>query len=131
MIQSFVQLSVIVAILAFSAAAAAESLVEMLLRVAGLTVMPDQMRETDPAPGDIWVVSPGVTPPTALTSGGGYRSPVFSLTDATIVALKRDSVVRISVSGAVERLHNVPGIVKLIGFDAKNAHEVVVLLDRR
>jgi len=130
MIQSLVRLQVIVALLAFSAAAGAESVVEMLLRVAGLTASPAQMRDPQPDPGNIWVVSPGVTPPTSLTSGGGYRSPVFSPVDGSIVALNGDTIVRIPASGgAVERVRDVPGVVKLVGFDGKNAYEVVMLLD--
>jgi hypothetical protein len=132
MIQSVVQLPVIVALLAFFAAATSESVLEILLRVTGLTASPALMRgpgdEVDP--GDIWVVSPGGAPPTALTSGGGYRSPIFSPVDGSIVALNGDTVVRIPASGgAVERVRDVPGVVKLVGFEAKNGDDVVVLLE--
>jgi hypothetical protein len=132
MIHSRTHLRVIVALLAFSAPAAAESVVEMLLRVSGLTASPTQMRDPEPHPGDIWVVSPGSDPPTALTSGGGYHSPVFSLANDTIVALKGETVVRIPLTGgAVERVRDVQGVIKLVGFDAKNPYEVVVLVDDR
>jgi hypothetical protein len=126
---SFRHLLVMIAVLAFSSPAAAESVVEMLLRISGLTASPTQLRDPEPLPGDIWVVSPGVTPPTALTSGGSYRSPVFSA-DATIVALKGDTVVRLASSdGTVARVCDVPGIVKLVGLDPKNDQEIVVLLN--
>jgi hypothetical protein len=132
MIQSLGQLPMIVSLLTFSAATTSESVLEILLRVTGLTASPAPMRgpgdEVDA--GDIWVVSPGGAPPTALTSGGGYRSPIFSPVDGSIVALRRDTVVRIPAHrGSIVPIRDVPGVLKLVGFEAKNGDDVVVLLD--
>jgi hypothetical protein len=113
-----------------AAAAGAETMVEKLLRVAGLTAAPSQLRSTgdDADTGDVWVATPGGGPPAALTSGGGYRSPVFA-PDGALLALKGDAVVRIAPGGGVAPLHKVAGAAKLVGLDGKNSDELVVLLD--
>ena len=115
-----------------SATAAAETMVERLLRVAGLTASPAQMRGPgdEIQAGDIWVASPGVGAPVALTSGSGYTSPIFSPMDDSIFALKGASVVRIPAAGGrVVAVQKTAGLLKLVGFDGKNVDEVVVLLD--
>ena len=119
----------VLALLAFATAGHAETMVEKLLRVSGLTASPAEMRGPgdEPEAGDVWVVSPGGAP-AALTSGGGYRSPVFS-PDGSVFALKGDAVVRVA-PGSVATLQKVSGALKLVGFDGRNADEVVVLLDR-
>jgi hypothetical protein len=130
MMRRFVQVAAIGSLLAFPTAAAAESMVDTLLRVAGLTASPAQMRgpgdEVDA--GDIWVAATGGGPASALTSGGGYRSPIFA-PDASIVALKGDALVRIPASGgSAAPVQRVAGVLKLVGFDARNADAIVVLL---
>jgi hypothetical protein len=115
-----------------STAAAAETMLERLLRVSGLTAAPGQMRGPgdDISAGDIWVASPGGAAPVVLTSGGGYTSPIFSPTDGSILALKSAGVVRIPVAGGrVVTIQKAAGVLKLIGFDARNTDEVVVLLE--
>jgi hypothetical protein len=118
--------------LALPTAAAAESLVEKLLRVSGLTASPAQMRnpgeEVDA--GDVWMVPADGGTPVALTTGGGYRSPIFAPTDGSIVALRGDTLVRIPAGGgSAVPVQHAPGILKLVGFDTGNADEIVVLLD--
>ena len=116
------------ALLAVATAVHAETMVEKLLRVSGLTASPAEMRGPgdEPDAGDVWVASPGGAP-AALTSGGGYRSPVFS-PDGSVFALKGDTVVRVA-PGSVATFQKVSGALKLVGFDGKNADEIVVLLD--
>ena len=62
--------------------AATETTFQKLLRVAGITANPAQMRGPgdDFDPGDVWVVSLGGKP-APLTLGGGYSSPIFSPVD--------------------------------------------------
>ena len=129
MMRRVVQILGVLALLAFATAGHAETMVEKLLRVSGLTASPAEMRGPgdEPEAGDVWVVSPGGAP-AALTSGGGYRSPVFS-PDGSVFALKGDAVVRVA-PGSVATLQKVSGALKLVGFDGRNADEVVVLLDR-
>jgi hypothetical protein len=120
----------VLAALALPLAGAADSLLEKLLRVAGLTAAPAQMR----GPGDeveagsIWVahLERGSVSPVTLDSG--YRSPIFSLADGSIFALKGDTVVRIPPEGGKPApVQRVTGVAKLVGFDGANPEEIVVL----
>lgn len=131
MMRALVRLAAIGSLLTLPAAVAAESMMDTLLRVAGLTASPAQMRgpgdEVDA--GDIWVTGAGGGPASPLTSGGGYRSPVFA-PDGAIVALKGDAVMRIpAAGGSAASLQRAPAVLKLVGFDAKNADAIVVLVD--
>lgn len=118
------------AMVAVPSSAAAETLFQKLLRVAGLTASPAQMRGPgdDFERGDVWVVSLGGTPQ-PLTTGGGYSSPIFSPVDGSLLALKGDTVVRIPTAGGTGvAARTIPGALKLIGFDGKSPDEVVVLM---
>ena len=123
-----VQVLAALAVLAVATAGRAETMMEKLLRVSGLTASPAEMRGPgdEPDAGDVWVVMPGGGAPTALTFGGGYRSPVFA-PDGSVFALKGDTVVRVAPGAAT--LQKAAGALKLVGFDGKNADELVVLLD--
>ena len=81
--------------------------------------------------GDIWTVNANGSERTALTSGGGYHSPIFAPAGDYIYALKADALVRIPAAGGAEQtLLNAAGIVKLVGFDGSNANALIVLTDR-
>lgn len=119
------------AVLAVQTPAPNESFLEKLLRIAGLTAAPSQMRgpSDEVLRGNVWIAQVSGGAPKALTTDGGYRSPVFSA-DRTIYALHEDAIVRIPTrGGAVARVQAAPGVLKLVGFDRKSADEVVVLLD--
>jgi hypothetical protein len=129
----FSRLSIrLLAMLALSATVAAqESLLQKLLRIAGLTAAPSQLRGPGEAvePGNIWIVPADRGTPKALTLDGGYTSPIFS-TDGRVYALKGDTLVRLpQETGAGVAVHKVPRALKLVGFDAANADELVVLVD--
>lgn len=106
-----------------------ETLLQKLLRVAGLTAAPSQMRAPgDPQPGDIWIVSLQDRTAQMLTQDGGYRSPVFAANDAFVYALRDDVVVRIPVAGgAAAQQGRAPDVVKLVGFDGPN--DLIVLTE--
>ena len=106
-----------------------ETLLQKLLRIAGLTAAPSQMRAPgDPHPGDIWIVSLQDRNPRALTNDGGYHSPVFAPNDGFVYALRDDSVVRIPVAGgAATSQGRASGIVKLVGFDGPD--DLIVLTE--
>jgi hypothetical protein len=107
-----------------------ESVLSKLLRIAGLTASPSQMRgpADDAAVGDIWTVNVDGRSNRALTSDGGYRSPIFNGPD--VLALRASAIVRLGAQrGSAVAVQNVPGIIKLVGIDAANPAEVVVLLD--
>jgi hypothetical protein len=127
-----VTLAVAAGAVALSMDAAAESLIERLLRIAGLTAAPAQMR----GPGDevkagsIWVANLEHQTTSPLTPGGGYRSPIFSPLDGSVLALERDTLVRIPAEGGPSAVvQRVSGAVKLVGFDAASPDEIVVLLE--
>jgi hypothetical protein len=122
----------IVLALAVPANAATESLVNRLLRVSGLTAAPGQMRGPgdEVEAGNIWIASLDQRTARALTSDGGYRSPVFSPADGAIYALRGDTIVRVPAEGGkLAAVRKVSGALKLIGFDGKTPDEAVVLLD--
>jgi len=108
-----------------------ESIITKLLRIAGLTVAPTQMRGPgdDVAAGDIWIVALDQRAPRSLTTDGGYRSPIVA-TDGTIYALKGDVLVRLTAKGGQPaQVQKAPGVRKLAGFDPATKDEIVVLLE--
>ena len=110
--------------------AVADSLLDKLLRITGLTVAPGQMRSEDAEPGSIWIANIERSTVNQLTADSGYSSPVFSPADGRIFALKGDIVVRVPLEGsAPAAIQRVTGAVKLVGFDSKNPNEIVILLD--
>ncbi|HEX2457949.1 MAG TPA: hypothetical protein VHI99_29905 [Vicinamibacterales bacterium] len=108
-----------------------ESIITKLLRIAGLTVAPTQMRGPgdEVAPGDIWIVALDARAPRALTTGGGYRSPIIG-PDGMVYALKGDAVVRLDTQQSqTAPLQKATGVRKLVGFDPATRDEIVVLLE--
>jgi hypothetical protein len=109
-----------------------ESLLDKLLRIAGLTAAPSQMRgpADEVLEGQIWAAQASGGGVKALTTDRGYRSPVFS-PDGSIYALKGAAIVRVQPrDGAASNVQNAPGVRKLVGFDPGSTNEIVVLLDR-
>ncbi len=123
---------VVLAVLAVAPPSAAESLLDKLLRISGLTASPAQMRAPDVMveAGNIWIADLDRRTARAVTTGGGYRSPIFPPVTGNIYALKGDAIVRISPeNGAAVAMQRVPAVIKLIGFDSRNDDDIVVLLD--
>ena len=55
---------------------------------------------------------------------------MFSPSDGTIYALRENAIVRVPIRGGpAAKVHEVTGVVKLVGFDRNSPDEVVVLLD--
>ena len=118
-------------VLSVPAVTTTQTLTEKLLRVAGLTPGPAPARGTDAAvaAGNIWVATTDKSTSKALTTDGGYTSPIFS-PDGRMYALRSGAVVRLpQETGAGVAVHKVPGALKLVGFDAKNPDDLVVLLE--
>ncbi len=123
---------VVLAVLAVATPVSAESLLDKLLRVSGLTATPAQMRPAGDTveAGNIWIADLDRRTARAVTTGGGYRSPIFSPVTGSLYALNGDAIVRISLeNGAAGALQKALAVVKLVGFDSKNDDEIVVLLD--
>lgn len=109
---------------------AAETLLERLLRISGLSAAPGQLRGPDPEPGSLWVVTPGTGPAETAerwTSASRYAWPVFAA-DGSLYALDGDSLVRITAPGLDPvRVQALPGVVKLVGFEPGAPDELIVL----
>jgi hypothetical protein len=123
---------VVAVVLSMPAAAHAQSLIARLLRIAGLTAAPTQMRGPgdDVESGNIWIANLDQRTTRALTSDGGYRSPVFSPADGgAIYALKGDTIVRLPAGASNPPAVKAPGAIKLVGFDGNSTNEIVVLFD--
>lgn len=119
------------ALLCVASALAAESLLDRLLRIAGLTANPPahiMAPGDDIEAGDLWIAEPGM-PAVALTKDGGYRSPVFSPADGSLLALKGGKVVRLRGAGRETVVVAARGVRKLVGMAANKPDELVVLSD--
>ncbi len=112
-------------------AVAAESLIARLLRVAGLTVAPQTRAPGDDAEaGNIWIVTIDQRTTKALTSQGGYRSPLFAPAGGAVYALKGENLVRVASDGGNPVVvQKIPGVAKLAGFDRSASDELIVLLE--
>jgi hypothetical protein len=108
-----------------------EPLLTKLLRIAGLTAAPSQMRgpADDAAVGNIWMVSIDRRDGRALTTDGGYRSPIFLPNGSTLLALRGNAIVRLgSAGGNSSPVRMKVGVAKLVGVDSEDPSAVVVLL---
>jgi hypothetical protein len=123
-----------VAILLITAAAAAaqESLLAKLLRIAGLTAAPFQMRGPGDAvePGEIWITDVAQPAPRQANRDPDYRSPVFHPSAVgTLYVLKGDTLVRLDKDGSIATtIHTVPNAIKLVGFTSDDPDGLVVLI---
>lgn len=116
--------------LATLGARGAETLLEKLLRITGLSAAPGQLREGEATPGSIWVCDIRGGAPVRWTDGGGFRSPVFAIADGSVFAIAGQTLVRIPAAGAPPvALRSVPGLAKLVGFDSQAPNELIVLMD--
>ena len=105
----------------------AETLLERLLRIAGLSAAPGQLRGPEPEPGSLWVAMPGGGQAERWTSASHYSWPVFAA-DGSLYALEGDSLVRIAAPGlAPVRVQALPGVAKLVGFEPGVPDALVLL----
>jgi hypothetical protein len=113
-----------------SGVSAQETLVQKLLRIAGLTAAPSQLRGPgdENEPGNVWMAALRDGSTRALTTEGGYLSPVYA-GDGTIYALKGDAVVKISPTGSVTHVQRAAGVAKLVGVNRDDSDEMIVLLN--
>ena len=74
-----------------------EPLLTKLLRISGLTAAPSQMKgpADDTAVGNVWMVDVGSRAARALTTDGGYRSPIFLPNGSTVLALRGNAIVQL------------------------------------
>lgn len=119
--------------LAETSATDANGLLDILLRISGVSASPSQMKgpgdEIDA--GELWVTDLDRRTQVRVTAAG-YRWPVFSPSADAVVALRGDNLVRIPVSGGLPVvLYRVPGVNKLVGFDQTDLDKLLLLVDSR
>ena len=105
-----------------------ETFTQKLLRVFGITAMPNLMKgEEDELRGDVWLANLNNSTARRLTFTGGYHSPLILPGAQSVWALRGEMIYEIPVKGGeAKEVMAIPGIVKLAGLD----NEYVVLLRR-
>jgi hypothetical protein len=106
------------------------SFTEKLLKFLGISDSPGTLK----GPGDevnngqLWVADLNSQTTRALTSGDGYRSPVFLTGTKEVLALRGSDVVQVpAVGGEGRKLYSVAGIVKLVGASTSDGGTVLIL----
>jgi hypothetical protein len=111
--------------------ARADGLLDRILRVMGISATPSQMKgDSDAIAGQIWIVEIEPGRRMALTTDSDYRWPVYEPGGESVVALKSNSIVRVSMKGREAKvLYTIPGVEKLVGFDGEDHDNLLVVLD--
>jgi hypothetical protein len=107
------------------------SFTEKLLKFLGISDSPSTLKGPgdEVTSGELWLVDLDSKSTRPLTSGGGYRSPVFMSGTDDVLALQGTDVVRIpSRGGEGKRLYSVNAIVKLVGAESDDPERVLILL---
>jgi len=114
-----------------AAPAQTDSFLQKLLRISGISATPQRMRgEEKGEPGQIWLVNIEKLNPVHVGSGNDFHSPVFLPNDTGLLVLRQDQVIEVSLADAVQKpLFQIPGIIKIIGFDQSDDNHVLILLN--
>jgi hypothetical protein len=102
-----------------------------LLKFLGISDSPSTLKGPgdEVTSGELWLADLDSRSTRALTSGAGYRSPVFMPGTNDVLALQGTDVVRIpSRGGEGKKLHSVDAIVKLVGAGSDDPEKVLILL---
>ena len=128
----FIGVAVIGVALGGASSGRADSLLDRIMRVLGISATPSQMKgDSDVSAGQIWIADLERDTRTALTTDFDYRWPVYESTGEAIVALRGESLVAIPTkNGQVKTLHDIPGVEKLVGFDGEDPDKLLVVLDK-
>jgi hypothetical protein len=103
--------------------------IDRVLKFLGISDSPGTLKSpADEKSGALWVVDLGSNTTRAITSTGGYRSPVFLPGSNDILALSGNDVVRISPSGSANKLYSITGITKLVAGSTDKPDAVLILL---
>lgn len=114
--------------------AAARPFWQKLLRIAGISATPSQMKGPDdnPANGEIWIVDIKKQQRRKLSQDAGFSSPVFVPDGKSVLALRSNDICRIPLSGgAPAKLQAIPGISKLVGFSRDDTNLLCLLVEQR
>lgn len=107
-----------------------ETFLYKILRISGIIATPQTMRgEEQSDPGQIWVVNIKTNAQIQVSSGNEFRSPVFLPDDSGLLALNHDQLFQFSLSDPTPKLlFQIPGIIKIIGFDQTDKNCFLILL---
>jgi hypothetical protein len=111
-----------------------ESFWQILAGFFGIGSNPDKQKgpEDELKMGRIWVLDLQQNSIRSVTSGGGYRSPVFMRGDQEILAVRGDKIVKVRLQGGTaQELFTIKGIVKIVGSSKgdQNPEQVLVLIN--
>jgi hypothetical protein len=110
----------------------AESTLQMLLRVTGISAVPALRGEEISGTGSVWVAALAESQPVRWTATGGFRSPVFNAAGTAIYAMQSDVLVRIDGAGVAPVIvSKAADVEKLIGFDSRAPDGLVMLMSDR
>ena len=110
-------------------ASAAETWLQRVLSIAGLTAAPSPRSAGLVESGNVWVATVDGSTTTRWTVAGGFGSPVFDAGGVALYAMQHDNLVRIAAPNAEpEVVRKVVGIDKLIGFDPRVPTDLIVLM---
>ena len=110
-------------------ASAADTWLQTVLRIAGITAAPSPRSAGLVETGNVWVAAVDGSITTRWTVAGGFGSAVFDAGGVALYAMQQDNLVRIAASNAEpEVVRKVVGIDKLIGFDPHMPTDLIVLM---
>ena len=107
------------------------SFTERLLKFLGISDSPGTLKGPgdEVASGALWLADLQNNTTRPLTSGDGYRSPIFLAEAKEILALRGTDVVQVPAGGGEgKKIYSVAGIVKLVGANSADSGTVLILL---
>ena len=112
--------------------AEAESWYYKLGRILGVDKVPVGLKgPTRASRGELWITAADHAEPKKLTEGSDFSSPVFQPGGKSLFALRAGSLVEVPVAGgAAVKRRDVPGVVKLVGFDGDDPDRVLALVQK-
>jgi len=107
------------------------SFTEKVLKFLGISDSPGTLKGPgdEVGSGELWLADLQAKTTRALTSGEGYRSPIFLAGAKDVLALRGSEVMRFSGGGGEgKKLYSLDGILKLVGANSEDAGTVLILL---
>ena len=127
-------LQIACAALLFCQPARAETFLQKILRITGISATPSQQRalgEEMEAGGEIWLADVKTGSLQKLSASAGFRSPIFTADDRAVLAVKDGKLWRLSLAGGpAQKLHDVAGLTKLVGLDRDDPDKILVIIER-